>query len=117
MLETTTRPAIDRALMERDLRALAALLAPAIEARMAVLEPLFRTPVIGSRLRALLTGSPQTMTYNALASLLSLDDDELAPMIDLVGRELGAWRAYNDPVTDDELAAAAPGYDRLLDVV
>ena len=107
-------PAIDRALVERDAGILADLLAPAIEAR---LETLRSVPIIGPRLLSLLRGSPRSMTYDALASALALGDDDLARLVDLAARELGAWRGALAPVTREEAEAARPAWERLAGAV
>jgi hypothetical protein len=104
---------IDRDLAARDLELLAALLAPAIEARLALLRSI---PVVGPRLLSLLRGSPRSMTSDALASVLRLPDGELAELVDLVGRELGAWRGALTPVTPAEAEAARPAYEHLVEL-
>ncbi len=81
-----TKPAIDRRLMERDLQALAGLLAPAIEARLAVvLDRLARIPVVGPKLSAQLQGSPRAMTFEAFSRLFGLTDAELVALVDALG--------------------------------
>lgn len=101
---------IDRELAARDLEALAAALAPAIEAR---LETLRSVPLVGPRLLSLLRDSPRRITSDALASVLLLPDEDLAELADLVARELGAWRGFLPPVTAEEAAAARPALARL----
>ncbi len=101
---------IDRGLVARDLELLAGLVAPAIEARLALLRSI---PVVGPRLLSLLAGSPRSMTYAAFHSVLGLGDDELAELVDLVAHELGAWRGALEPVTGAEAAAAMPAFRHL----
>lgn len=114
MDDVTPPTTIDRALMARDLEALAVLVAPAIEARLTFLEEI---PVIGKSLHSRLTGSPRAMTSSALRHLLDLTDEDLVILVDLVGRELGAWRGFNQPAGDDELAAAAGAYGRMTEAL
>lgn len=113
-MDDATPPLIDRALMSRDLDALATLLAPAIEARLAFLREI---PVIGESLHRRLQGSPRAMTSDALRKVLDLTDEDLTALVDLIGRELGAWRGFNEGLSDLELAAAAGPYARLADAL
>lgn len=118
-----TRPAIDRDLVTRDLARLTDLLTPAVEARLEALRTLtIKIPILGRHLEVpvgavladRLRGYPRTMTSDALGRLLRLSDDELAALVDGLGRELGAWRGYNDPLSLEDVAAMGPAYDHLL---
>lgn len=108
-------PTIDRPLLARDLDRLGQLIGSEIEARLASLGR--SSPVIGLLLTRLPLGSPRAKTCAALASLLELDDADLAAILDLVGQQLGAWRGALDPVSADQVNATAPALRRLVEVL
>lgn len=107
-------PTINRELVARDLEVLSILVAPAIEARLTTLRTI---PVVGPMLYNRLRGSPRAMTSAALSSLLDLTDEDLAALVDLVGRELGAWRGFNAEATMADADVAYPAYGRLVAVL
>lgn len=115
----TTKPPIDRALIERDLARLADLLGPLIEERLESIRGLrLRVWALevpwGELLYRRLSGFPRTMTYDAMSRLLSLSDEDLGALIDLVGLELGAWRGFPQAPTVEQVAAALTAADRLF---
>lgn len=105
---------VDRDLMARDLEALAGMVAPAIESRLGILRSV---PIVGPSLIGLLRDSPRQLTSRAFASVLSLPDEDIAALADLVARELGAWRGLMPPATGAEIDAARPAAGRLAEAL
>lgn len=116
-------PMVDRQLVARDLDRLAGTLTPLMLHGMESLRSwrprvgvgfLSREVPAGELLVDRLRAFLPPVISGALAGILNLADGELRDACAVIAAELGAWCLANPPLTDAQLAAAAPALGHLL---